>query len=53
LKKDIDKIDGLKEEILIMNEAQEREHRHKVTNDEFEIVNEMQVVIINGKDKWF
>jgi hypothetical protein len=33
LKKDIDKIDGLKEEILIINEAQEREHRHEVSND--------------------
>jgi hypothetical protein len=53
LKKDIDKIDGLKEEILIINEAQEREHRHKETNAEFVVVNEMQVMIINGKDKWF
>ena len=53
LKWDEDKIDGLKEEVLIMNEAQSREHRHKVTNDEYEVVNEMEVKIINGKDKWF
>jgi hypothetical protein len=53
LKWDEDKIDGLKEEVLIMNEAQSREHRHKVTNNEYEVVNEMEVKIINGKDKWF
>ena len=44
----INKIDGLKEEILIMNEAQEIEHKGKVTNAEIEVVNEMQVKIING-----
>ena len=48
-----DKIDGLKEEILIMNEAQEHKHRHAITNSEFEVVNEMEVKIITGKDKWY
>jgi hypothetical protein len=48
-----DKIDGLKEEILIMNEAQEREFRDEVSNDDIEVVNEMKVEIINDKENWF
>ena len=50
LKKRTDKIDGLKEEILIMNEAQEKEFRDEVSNDDIEVVNEMKVEIINGKE---
>jgi hypothetical protein len=49
LKKPEDKIDGLREEILIMNEAQEKEYKYKVSN----VVNEMEVRIMIGKDKWF
>lgn len=33
LKKKEDIIDGLREEILLMNEVQEREHRLQLTND--------------------
>jgi hypothetical protein len=53
LKKAEDLIDGLKEEILIMNQAQEYEHRGQVSNDKVEVVDEMKVKIINGKDEWF
>lgn len=53
LKKEEDKIDGLREEILIMNEAQQKEHRDQVSNDDFEVVNEMEVKIMNDKEKWF
>ena len=33
LKKEEDKIDGLKEEILIMNEVTEKEHSSRKSND--------------------
>jgi hypothetical protein len=36
-----------------MNEAQERVFRDEVSNDKIEVVNEMKVEIIDGKDKWF
>ena len=53
LKKAEDIIDGLKEEILIMNQAQEEEHKHQVSDDKVEVVNEMSVKIIDGKSEWF
>lgn len=45
-----DKIKGLKEEILIMNESQLKTHVKAVSNDEVEVVNEMAVKIINDKE---
>lgn len=47
LKEKIDLIDGLTEEIVIMNEAQERELGPEVTNAEFIIVKDMKVNVVN------
>jgi hypothetical protein len=47
-KRDI--IRGLKEEILIMNEAQLIKYAAVASNDK---VNEMAIKIIKGKDLWF
>ncbi len=53
LKKPEDKIEGLKEEILIINEKQEKEHGAKISDENVEVVNEMQVIIEDPKEAWF
>lgn len=55
-KKDEDKIKGLKEEFLIMNESQMsyfKYHAAEILKNDIEVVNEMAIKIINGKDQWF
>jgi hypothetical protein len=53
LKTEEDKIEGLKEEILIINEEQEAYHSGKTSDDKIEIVNEMAAIIEESKETWF
>jgi hypothetical protein len=53
LKKEEDKIDGLKEEILIMNENTEKYNAGKTSDENIDVINEMAVDIFKTKDEWF
>jgi len=53
LKKPEDKITGLAEEILIINEEQEALHKEAKSTNETLIVNEMSIKILLSKDDWF
>jgi len=53
LKKPEDKIEGLVEEILVMNEELEKMHAGKSNTDEIHIINEMSIKILQSKDDWF
>lgn len=53
LKTEEDKIEGLKDEILIINEKQEAIYAGKTSDDKVDVVNEMAVIIEDPKDAWF
>jgi hypothetical protein len=53
LKKPEDKIEGLVEEVLIMNEELERMHAGKSNTDQVHYINEMSLRILQDKEKWF
>jgi hypothetical protein len=46
LKKPEDKIEGLVEEILVMNEELEKLHAGKTNTDEIHIINEMSIKVL-------
>jgi hypothetical protein len=53
LKKPEDKIVGLVEEILIMNQAQETLHAGQSNTNEIQYVNEMNIKVLEDKEAWF